>query len=255
MPSFDFQDLKLRYYDYMIKLDQHEGTYLNICKHYRAVYETPKIKEDPEKKIDTLKLTALYVVLSQYDNEQSDLIHRILADKLLAELPFYKNLLEKFTTMEIINQSATESFEAELKNDKSAVAVFSDTDDGRKRWEDWKLRIVEHNIRIMAKYYRKIKLSRMAELLGLSENAAEEALNTMVISGTVSAKIDRLDGVVDFRREKDPYEVLNEWSTNIADIMALVMQTTHLINKEEMVHKHMQVVAKPAAVTAMDDDE
>ena len=33
----------------MIELDQHEGAYLDICKHYRAVYDTPIIKEDPEK--------------------------------------------------------------------------------------------------------------------------------------------------------------------------------------------------------------
>jgi len=95
----------------------------------------------------------------------------------------------------------------------------------------------------------------MAELLGLSENAAEEALNTMVVGGSVSAKIDRLDGVVDFRREKDPNEVLNEWSSSISEIMALVMQTTHLINKEEMVHKHMQITAKPAAAAAVDEDD
>lgn len=31
----DHQELKLKYYEYMIELDQHEGTYLNICKHYR----------------------------------------------------------------------------------------------------------------------------------------------------------------------------------------------------------------------------
>lgn len=239
----------------MIKLDQHEGTYLNICKHYRAVYETPKIKEDTDKRINTLKQTALYVVLSPYDNEQSDLIHRILSDKSLEEVPFYKSLLEKFTTMEIINQSALELFEAEFKNDSSAAIVFSDTEEGRKRWEDLKLRVVEHNIRIMAKYYRRINLSRMAELLGLGENPAEEALNTMVVSKTVSAKIDRLDGVVDFRREKDPNEVLNEWSSSISEIMSLVMQTTHLINKEEMVHKHMQVTAKPVPASIAEDDE
>ena len=31
----DYQQLKLTFYQYMIELDQHEGTYLNICRHYR----------------------------------------------------------------------------------------------------------------------------------------------------------------------------------------------------------------------------
>ena len=31
----EYQQLKLTFYQYMIELDQHEGTYLNICRHYR----------------------------------------------------------------------------------------------------------------------------------------------------------------------------------------------------------------------------
>lgn len=37
-----------------------------------------------------LKSVVLYVVLSPYDNEQSDLVHRISADKKLEEIPKYK---------------------------------------------------------------------------------------------------------------------------------------------------------------------
>jgi len=69
----------------------------------------------------------------------------------------------------------------------------------------------------------------MAQLLGLNESAAEESLNAMVVDKTVEAKIDRLDGIVDFRREKDPNEMLNEWSHNISDLLGLVMKTTHLV--------------------------
>ena len=35
-----------------------------------------------------------------------------------------------------------------------------DYDDGDVRWADLKSRIVEHNIRMMAKYYTKIRLAR-----------------------------------------------------------------------------------------------
>lgn len=30
----------------MIQVDQHEGSYLSICKHYLAIYDTPSILED-----------------------------------------------------------------------------------------------------------------------------------------------------------------------------------------------------------------
>jgi len=30
----------------MIELDQHDSAYLDVCKHYMAVYNTPMIKDD-----------------------------------------------------------------------------------------------------------------------------------------------------------------------------------------------------------------
>lgn len=33
----------------MIQVDQHEGSYLSICKHYKAIYDTPCILEDSSK--------------------------------------------------------------------------------------------------------------------------------------------------------------------------------------------------------------
>lgn len=43
------QESKLKYYNLMIQVDQHEGSYLSICKHYRAIYDTPCILEDSSK--------------------------------------------------------------------------------------------------------------------------------------------------------------------------------------------------------------
>lgn len=37
-----------------------------------------------------LKSVVLYVILSPYDNEQSDLVHRISSDKKLEDIPKYK---------------------------------------------------------------------------------------------------------------------------------------------------------------------
>ena len=57
--------------------------------------------------------------------------------------------------------------------------------------------------------------------------------------GIVEAKTDRLDGIVHFKKVKNPNDLLNEWSHNVSHLMELVQKTTHLINKEEMVHKHL----------------
>lgn len=238
--NVEYAELKLKFYQYMIELDQHEGTYLNICRHYRAIFDTPCIQEDSEKKLNVMRHVALYIILAPHDNEQSDLLHRILEQKVMEEIPIYKSLLKTFVNMEIIRQDddLCRPFEVELKSD--ATQVFDQkAEKGIERWNDLKSRVVEHNIRIMAKYYTRITLTRMSELLNLDKNQVEDFLSTMVVNKTVEAKTDRLNEVVDFSRHQDPNDRLNDWSNNISNLMGLVLKTTHLINKEEMVHKHL----------------
>lgn len=88
----------------------------------------------------------------------------------------------------------------------------------------------------MAKYYTRIYTKRMASLLDLTEDETEEFLSSLIINKTISGKVDRLTGIVTFESEKNPNETLNEWSKNLVSLMNSINKTTHLINKEEMVH-------------------
>lgn len=143
-------------------------------------------------------------------------------------------------TDEVINwRSLIEHFEQDLKvGDSSypATDAFKSDDAGVKRWSDFKTRIVEHNMRVMAKYYTRIYTKRMASLLDLTEAETEEFLSNLVSNKTINGKIDRLAGIVTFEHQKDINEVLNDWSFNLANLMNSINKTTHLINKEEMVH-------------------
>ncbi|KAF7281513.1 hypothetical protein GWI33_004593 [Rhynchophorus ferrugineus] len=234
------QDLKLKYYGLMMELDQHEGSYLATCKHYRAVLNTPSIQASPEGRQKSAKAVVLYLILAPYDNEQSDLTYRVLTDKVLEEIPLYKSLLKLFTTPELIKWSGLcELYEKELKT----TPVFGGDEQANKRWGDLKSRVVEHNIRVMAKYYTRIKITRMAQLLDLSPDETEEFLSNMVVTKTVLAKTDRPAGVVNFQQSKDPSDVLNDWARDLSSLMQLVNKTTHLINKEECVHKHLQATS------------
>lgn len=237
------QDLKLRYYKLMIELDDVDRNYLKACKHYRAVYSTPSIQEDLAKKQEVMKNIVLYIVLSPYDNEQSDLIHRIAQEKFLEELTSYNDLLKLFNTAELINWSVLESqFQTVLRAgtpDCQATTVFANNETGDQRWKDLKNRVVEHNIRIMAKYYKRLTLQRMAELLSLSLDETEEMLTNLVVNKTIWAKVNRLEGVVNFKATKPANEVLNDWSLDITSLMNNVCKASHLINKELMVHQHL----------------
>lgn len=237
-------DLKLKYYKLMIELDQHEGMYLATCKHYRAVLATPSVQSDEAQRHTVLQNVVLYLVLASYDNEQSDLTHRVLEDKLLDEIPSYKELLRLFINPELIKWSGLcEVYERELKQGSATVTathVFTpSSEDGQKRWKELRSRVVEHNIRVMARYYTRLTLQRMSELLDLPSEETEEFLSNMVVSKSVTAKIDRPAGIVSFRQVKDPSDMLNDWAGSLDSLMRLVNHTTHLINKEQMVHRHL----------------
>lgn len=74
----------------MIDVDQHEGSYLSICKHYRAMYHTDVIQENEIDRRMMMQHAILYLLLSPFDNEQSHLTHRFLQEKFVGEISEYK---------------------------------------------------------------------------------------------------------------------------------------------------------------------
>jgi len=58
------------------------------------------------------------------------------------------------------------------------------------------LRVTEHNILVVCKYYSRIRLARLAQLLDLPPAETERHLSDMVVAGALSAKIDRPAGAL-----------------------------------------------------------
>ena len=153
-------------------------------------------------------------------------------------------------------------------------AIFADPEEGKKRYDDLMKRVVQHvrlslslslavplslslslllflsqsvivflflpyqNIRTIAKYYHRVSSRRLAELLRLSADSAEEYLSELVSSKQLFAKIDRKEGVVTFTKKETPNSLLQAWSSDIGDLLGLVEKTCHLINKEYMLKEH-----------------
>jgi len=135
--------------------------------------------------------------------------------------------------MEVIQwTSLWEFYRNEYENEKLLGGAL-----GAKTEEDLKLRIIEHNILVVSKYYSRISLKRIADLLCLSLQEAEKHLSDMVNSKSLIAKIDRPMGVVSFRTAQDSNGVLNSWATNLEKLLDLVEKSCHQIHKETMIHK------------------
>jgi len=223
------EDLKLKYYYLMNEFYKYRGDYLASCKAWLEVFRTKSIQEDVKKSEEALNKTILYCILAPFDSEVSDLLHRLQKEPMVMKIPRLKGLLENFTTTELMHWPL--QHEKEWKQQE----VFQG-EKGDERWSDMHKRVVQHNIRVIAEYYEKMTMKRLANLLQLDEAKVEEHLSEMVTSKQIFARIDRPAGIISFAKKKSAAEQLNVWSADISELLSLVEKTCHAINKENMMY-------------------
>ncbi|KAL2132407.1 hypothetical protein VTI74DRAFT_3825 [Chaetomium olivicolor] len=243
----DVTDLKLRYYNQQILLAQHDAKYLDACKHYRQVLDTEAIEEDPEKLRVVLQRIIYFIILAPHDNEQHDLLHRIHKDTRNSMVPQDAELLKLFTVHELMRwPEVSRVFGPHLcSTDVFDSAPGQSADDKAfERWQDLRKRVIEHNVRVVAKYYTRIQMGRLTQLLDLTEDETEKYISELVTAKTVYAKIDRPARIVSFAKPRDADDILNEWSFNMKSLLGLLERIDHLITKEEMMAR-IQPGVKP----------
>jgi 26S proteasome regulatory subunit N5 len=229
----EYQDEKVRYYTLMIDYYTNEGKFLDIARCWQHIYNTDLTKNDPEKWKNALKHVILFVILSPYDNEQSDFINRLKENPQLQDIPLYKDLVKKFLTPEIMRwPDVVAKFQADL----NTLDVFQ-SPASATLWQNFQNRVVEHNIRVVAKYYSRVTLKRLAEILALTEKETETHLSELVVNKAVWARIDRPAGVINFVKPKDPTQVLSDWSSDVSSCLSLIDKISHLIQRENMIYK------------------
>jgi len=232
-------DLKLLYYELMIKTGMHDNKPLDVCKYYREVRNTPRVQADEEKARDALRHAIIFLVLAPFDHEQSDLMGRIEASEPLDSVPEYKSLLKCFTTPELMRWPGIEALYGPMLR---AMPVFSGSEEGEKRWKQLHTRVVEYNLQVVAKYYTQIRLCRLAQLLDLTSDQAEEALADLVVKKTIHARIDRPAGLISFQPRMSDAAILNQWSSDMSKLLQTVEKVSHLVEKEWAIHRAGLVV-------------
>lgn len=150
----DHEDLKLKFYELMIIWGLHSKNYLQVTKFYRQIYDSPSIESDSTKYIPILRNIVYFIILSPYDNEQSDLLERIAKDEKLVKIAESFNLIKCFTTPELMRWPGIEDL---YGKSLQSTKVFSKTEvegvagditeslgKGADRYEDLHSRVVEH---------------------------------------------------------------------------------------------------------------
>lgn len=225
------EEYKVKFYTLMAEYHRTEKDAFMLAKDYHSIYSTPYILKDEAKWVPALQSTVLFLALSPYSNEQSDMLNRLNTDANLEKIPSFQNTIKLLLKKELIsyplaNQQELESLPAFLEGPQDLPTFWRET---------FHRRIIQHNVRTVALYYRRIQGSRLAQLLGLDPVRLEREISVMVSEGAVYAKIDRPKDIVRFAAPKNPEAVLSDWARDIDKLLHLVETTTHLIDKENMV--------------------
>ena len=235
------EELKLQYYALMVRYYAHQKDYLEMCRSYLSVLDTPSVESDSDKWGSALRKAVWYAVLAPRDSHQHTLLVSTATDRRLDELPLYKDLLAKFSGKEVLWWK-TLSSEWAGEMDAMPDVFGAETEDGVAARDDLRLRVIEHNVYTIAGYYSRISMQRLGQMLDLPTNEAEERLCELVTSRGLAAKVDRPSGIVRFGARKSSAETLNQWSGSITKLLNLVEKTCQQIQKESMVHKVPLVV-------------
>lgn len=248
LKNFERADqFKVTYLNYLLEINKHEYDYIMIVKNSLLLIEIPLVRESADYK-DLLVSIVYYIILSPYDNYQSDLIHKIKLNPVFAKNVDGKvfRLLEYFTTSELIHwHNIDQEYRAQYF---SKSLVFASDESNNKNLQN---RIIEHNLRIINKYYLFIQLNRLAHLLQVSPAEAESFVSDMVNKGMISAKMNRPEGIIRFDKlltaaapggqlvtsnSENINDLLNSWMYDVDKLLEEVDSIGHLINKEEMMY-------------------
>ena len=232
IPSLE--ELKITYYEHLIQYYNYTNDQLEICRSFQNIYDTPMIKNDANKWTDVLKKICWYVVLAPSGPMQNSILHTVYADPKLSKLDVYMNLLKIFVRNEIVQWTDVEAqFAGEIMEQ---VSIFSG-DKGQQNKDLFKLRVVDHNILVISKYYSQITLTRLADVLKIGADEAEKYLSDLVLKKTIVAKINRPKGIVNFGAKAKPDEMLTKWSADISKLLDILERSSHKIHKEFQQYK------------------
>jgi 26S proteasome regulatory subunit N5 len=231
-----FEKIKVQYYSQIIEYYNHEKDSLEVAKCYHIIYDT--MTEAEEKKDCEATFSAeeknrnfinfvVYLMITSYSNEQVDLLN-IVNTRYARELeanPALEKSVHKFLISELMPLN-----EEDVKQQLGNFEPFQQHIEFHgEHMDSLFTQIIQHNLRVIEKYYSRIKLDRLSPLIGVGIERTEQEIADMVINKRISAKINRLDGIVIFKKAQDGDESKM--------LLSKIDTTCHLINREKVVYE------------------
>jgi 26S proteasome regulatory subunit N5 len=221
--------LNLRWCEMGERIWNMESDYVQLSKVYLHLYDTPGISE--ALWANACVNAIVFTVLSPYSSDSMAQLHQLLSDVRLERVEPARPFVKLFTVHELMRWPKVEESYGSFLHSYSA---FADPTTKQTRWLLLRDRVMQHNIRTIARYYSSITLARAGQLLDTQPLDCERYIADMVVDGQLSCKIDRPAGIVRFAKHVSPAETLNEWSEDISLLLSKMQRVGHLISRERM---------------------
>ena len=219
---------------------------METSKCYQTIYDTInkaegdelKAKLDPTGEIRTSSFQnfILYLLISPYTQEKIDNLNMIEAmyPRELETHELLAKYVRKFLTFELMPLQ-----EDDITQQMAQFEPFQErTLHNKNHLIELIRQLVQHNLRVIEKYYSRISLARMSQLVGVSVERTENELGDMVVNGRIGAKINRLAGIVTINKRKQfTNERLNSWNNDLKMTLDKIETTCHLIDREKVIHQ------------------
>lgn len=239
----DMQEVKCEYFLYMVEYYLHgeamfdsksdndsksrqqasnndgSGNFYEVTKCYQKIFNTEIVKKTD---IDGGKIPGyksvlshwlIYCVLAKNNENSIKLMDDTLNGSLLTrkDLEIFENLsglVRSFRDKKLISWPL--KFEAELLEHK----IFKDPKHGPTRFKILRKRVIQYNLKVCSLYYSRISTDRLMKLLSLTQKECETELATLVVDGSLYARIDRPERTIVFLNPKSKDKDSNKTLTD-----------------------------------------
>lgn len=255
----DTKDIKRSYFHLMLQHYAQTNQYLLLARCWHELYLT---ESDDDKKLAALSNAVVLCLIAPHQSQKeiedtaeccafspksmqtnrATWMKELEATKRVEEeLQGLHELLKHFNTVELIRDKVQGAVD-EIAGHHPQLAEFPE------RRQELASRLSEHDLLVVAKYYSRIHIADLADLVGLTPARTEQFMMELVQTKSLYAKIDRIEGLVVFQRSKNPTEVVAHWNDGVQKLVDLLEKTSHLVVKERMMHSTFS--AAPVAAVA-----
>ena len=233
------EKLKVKFYQYSIQYYIHEKDHFEVAKSYQIIYDTVTDEKNKELGFEmdlarsSFENFVSFLLFSPFGPETLSLINTV-SKTYRKELDNHK-VLQKYVHKFLLTELLPLDEDRVAKEMEQFLAFQKQTEHHAVHLKKLSKLIIQHNIRVIEQYYERIRLERLSQLIGVGLDRCEHEIADMVHNQSVVAKIDRVEGVVSFKKKKHVNDTLNEWNSDLKKLLGKVEETCHLINRERVI--------------------